>query len=154
MCVCVWERERERVCVCVRERERESACVCVWDHRDRGASYRLVKDSLKKSLGACHIDHRRWFTEAGNRKTWRFTTNHVVFTFVKTRRATLKVKRGRNSNTIRSNLDKTFSCGCCNSASQSCIGLISHDSTRSWCETATSRASFTTWSHYGRYGEK
>jgi hypothetical protein len=29
-CVCVWERERERVskCVCVRERERECVCLC------------------------------------------------------------------------------------------------------------------------------
>ena len=59
MCVCVWERERERVCVCVRERERvcvcerERVCVCVRAsvcvcarerERERGRLY--------KSLGA------------------------------------------------------------------------------------------------------
>ena len=43
-------------------------------HRDRGAPKKRYKDCLKKSLSACHIDHRQWSTLAADRtpSTGRF----------------------------------------------------------------------------------
>ena len=36
-------------------------------HRDRGAPKKRYKDSLKKSLSTCHIDHRQWSALAADR---------------------------------------------------------------------------------------
>ena len=39
-------------------------------HRDRGAPKKRYKDSLKKSLSTCHIDHRQWSALAADRGAW------------------------------------------------------------------------------------
>ena len=42
-------------------------------HRLRGAPKKRFKDSLKKSLTACNIDHRQWSDLAADRVAWRYT---------------------------------------------------------------------------------
>ena len=41
-------------------------------NRDRGAPKKRYKDSLKKSLSACHIDHQQWCTLAADRFIYLF----------------------------------------------------------------------------------
>ena len=50
-------------------------------HRNRGAPKKRYKDFLKKSLGACHIDHRQWSTLAADRVTWRHIIHQAVSSF-------------------------------------------------------------------------
>ena len=50
-------------------------------YRDRGASNKRFKDSLKKTLGTCHIDHHQWSTLAAERQAWRLTIHQVVSNF-------------------------------------------------------------------------
>ena len=40
------------------------------DHHHRGLSKKRYNDSLKKTLGACHIDHHQWSTLASDRQAW------------------------------------------------------------------------------------
>ena len=42
-------------------------------HRDRGTPRKIYKDTLKRSLATCNIDHRQWTTQATNRMNWRRT---------------------------------------------------------------------------------
>ena len=37
-----------------------------------------VEDGAKKSFGACHNDHRRWYTLADNRDAWMITVSPVI----------------------------------------------------------------------------
>ncbi|XP_069763869.1 uncharacterized protein [Narcine bancroftii] len=64
-------------------------------HRDRGAPKKRYKDCLKKSLGACHIDHRQWADIASNRASWRLTVRRAETSFEEDRRAHLTDKRGK-----------------------------------------------------------
>ena len=102
------------------------------------------RTSRKKSLDTWHINYHLWSTLAENRNTWRLTTNHVVSSFENIRKATLKDKKrkGRNCNTMSLSSNQTFSCGHCDIACLSCIGLISQEDTSSWRESALSWSSF------------
>ena len=98
-------------------------------HRNRGAPKKRFKDSLKKSLGACDINHLEWSTLAGDRSTWRHTINKAASSFEATRRSLIEEKRQRRKHRAAStpNPDETFSCCHCNRACRSRIGLISHE---------------------------
>ena len=61
-------------------------------YRDRGASKKRSKDSLKKTLGTCHIDHQQWSTLAADHQVWRYTVHQVVFTFEDSCRGNLREK--------------------------------------------------------------
>ena len=39
-------------------------------HRDRGAPNKRYKDTTKKSLSACNLDHKEWLTLAEDRNSW------------------------------------------------------------------------------------
>lgn len=58
----------------------------------RGSPKKQFKDCLKKSFGACHIDHCQWFTLTENCDTWLLTTDHAVSSFENSCRAALKDK--------------------------------------------------------------
>ncbi|XP_069760398.1 uncharacterized protein [Narcine bancroftii] len=60
--------------------------------RDRGAPKKRYKDCLKKSLGACHIDHCQWADIASNRASWRLTVRRAATSFEEDRRAHLTDK--------------------------------------------------------------
>lgn len=62
-------------------------------HRERGAPKKRFKDSLKKSLSTCNIDHKQWSDLAADRNTWRHTIHHATAPFEEDRRAALKDKR-------------------------------------------------------------
>ena len=53
------------------------------------------KDSLKKTLGTCHIDHHQWLTLAADRQAWCRTVHQVISTFEDSHRANLREKRVR-----------------------------------------------------------
>ena len=97
-------------------------------HRDRGAPKKRYKDSLKKSLDACHIDHRQWSTLAADRQDWRHTVHQAVSTFEDSRRDNLKEKRRRRKDREASAAvpDQTFDCSRCGRTCLSRIGLVSH----------------------------
>ena len=98
-------------------------------YRDKGAPKKRYKDSLKKSLGVCHIDHRQWSTLAADRKIWRHTTHQAISSFEDSRRASLKNKRQRRKNreTLAPNPDQTFTCSRCGRTCLSRIGHVSHE---------------------------
>ena len=50
-------------------------------HRDRGAPKKRYKDYLKKSLTACHVDHKCWADLAADREAWRHTI--YIYTLLK-----------------------------------------------------------------------
>ena len=58
-------------------------------YRDRGAPKKRFKDSFKKTLGTCHIDHHQWSTLAADRQAWRCTIHQAVSTFENSCRANL-----------------------------------------------------------------
>ena len=60
--------------------------------RDVGAPKKRYKDSLKKSLNACHMEPRQWSTLASDCDTWRQTICRAVSIFETKRRTTLKGK--------------------------------------------------------------
>ncbi|XP_037780222.1 uncharacterized protein LOC119576642 [Penaeus monodon] len=96
--------------------------------RDRGAPKKRYKDSLKKSLGACHIDHRQWSTLAADRQAWRHTVHQAVSSFEDSRRSNLKEKRRMKKDRKASAAvsDQTFDCSRCGRTCLSRIGLVSH----------------------------
>ncbi|XP_068724054.1 uncharacterized protein [Montipora capricornis] len=59
----------------------------------RGAPKKRFKDSLKKSLTACNIDHRQWSDLAADRVTWRHTIHQAASQFDVDRKNSLKDKR-------------------------------------------------------------
>ena len=69
-------------------------------HRDRGAQKKRYKDSLKKSLSTCHIDHRQWSALAADRGAWLHAIYQSVSSFESNRRATLEEKRSRRKNCV------------------------------------------------------
>ncbi|XP_063595009.1 uncharacterized protein LOC134771986 [Penaeus indicus] len=97
-------------------------------HRDRGAPKKRYKDSLKKSLGACQIDHRQWSTLAADRQAWRHTVHQAVASFEDSRRSNLKEKRRTRKDREASAAvpDQTFDCSRCGRICLSRIGLVSH----------------------------
>ena len=69
-------------------------------HRDRGAPKKRFKDLLKKSLSACHIDHRQWSALAADREVWRHAVHQSVSSIENNHRAALEEKRSRGKNRI------------------------------------------------------
>ena len=55
--------------------------------RNRGVPNQRFKDSVKKTLGTCHIDHHQWSTLVANRQAWHRTVHQVVSTLEDSRRA-------------------------------------------------------------------
>ena len=42
-------------------------------HCDRGIPRKRYKDTFKRSIAACMVDHRQWTTQSTNRMNWRRT---------------------------------------------------------------------------------
>ncbi|KAL0167122.1 hypothetical protein M9458_038966, partial [Cirrhinus mrigala] len=82
-------------------------------HRDRGAPKKRYKDCLKKSLNACHIDHRQWSSIAADRATWSSTIQRAATFFEESRRISLKDKRLRKKNNDAATQNQTFPCTHC-----------------------------------------
>ena len=64
-------------------------------HRERGAPKKRFKDSLKKSLTTCNIDHRQWSDLAAYRVAWHHTIHQAAAQFEVDRKSSLKDKRQR-----------------------------------------------------------
>ena len=96
--------------------------------RNRGASKKRCKDTLKKSLGACNISHHEWITLAKDCGAWRRTISKAASSFESFRRSAIEEKRQRrkNSTATTPNPVETFTCCHCNWTCRSRIGLISH----------------------------
>ena len=86
-------------------------------HCDRGAPKKRYKDSLRKSLGVCHID-------------WRYTVHQAVSSFEASRKEDLREKRRRRkiraASAATSEPGQTFDCSHCGRTCLSRMGLISH----------------------------
>lgn len=93
--------------------------------RNVGAPKKRYKDSLKKSLSLCHIDHRQWTTLAADRQAWRHTVSKSVASFEAARLESLKEKRERRKNNPPPDPDLSFPCTC-GRICRSRIGLVSH----------------------------
>ena len=102
-------------------------------HRDKGASKRRYKNSLKKPLSTCHLDHSQWSTLAADQGTWRHIIHQTASFFKDFRRVNLKEKPCRRKNRDASTvvLDRTFNCSRCGRTCLSRIGLTSHE--RAFC---------------------
>ena len=50
-------------------------------YHDRGASKKSFKDSPKKTLSTCHIDHHQWSALVADRQAWRYTVNRLLGLF-------------------------------------------------------------------------
>ena len=99
-------------------------------HRNRRALKKQYKDSLKKSLGACHIDHRQWSALAADRITWRHIIHQAVSSFEDSRKNNLREKHCRRKNREASTATvpgMTFDCSRCGRTCLSRIGLVSHE---------------------------
>ena len=99
------------------------------DHRNIGAPKKRYKDTLKKALGACDIDHHQWTTLAADRDTWRQTIHQAVSSVDEYRMDSLKEKRHRRKTRVASASipDQTFTCNHRNRSCLSRIGFISQE---------------------------
>ena len=102
-------------------------------HRERGAPKKRFKDSLRKSLTACNIDHSQWSDLAADRVAWRYTILQAAAQFEVDRKNSFKEKRQRRkaraASTITPNI--SFPCSHCSRPCLSRIGLVSHERARS-----------------------
>ena len=96
--------------------------------RERGAPKKRFKDSLKKSLTACNIDHRQWSDLAANRVAWRHTIHEAAAQFEVDRKNSLKDKRQRRKACAASTTTPNISLPCshCSRPCLSRIDLVSH----------------------------
>ena len=105
-------------------------------HRERGAPKKRFKDSLKKSLTACNIDHRQWSDLAADRVAWRYTILQAAAQFEVDRKNSFKEKRQRRracaASTITPNI--SFLRSHCSRPCLSRIGLVSHERACSRCQ--------------------
>ena len=98
---------------------------------NRGAAKKRFKDSLKKTVGTCHIDHHYWSTLAADFQACRLT----VHQFVSPLRTPAGSTSGRNATggkiqgASAALQDQTFNCRRCDRTCLSRIGLVSHQST-------------------------
>ena len=101
-----------------------------YGHRDKGAPKKRYKDSLRKSLGVCHIDCSQWSALAADRAAWRYTVHQAVSSFEASRKEDLGEKRRRRkiraASTAASEPCQTFDCSHCGRTCLSRIGLVSH----------------------------
>ena len=109
---------------------RRSSCIFELSsgHRDRGAPKKRYKDTLKKSLSACNLDHKEWSTLTEDRNSWRHSIVTATSSFESTRRTSIEEKHHRRkiSEATTPNLQNTFHCKHCNQACHLRIGLVSH----------------------------
>ena len=98
-------------------------------HLNIGAPKKRNKDTLKKALGACDIDHHQWTTLDADRDTWRQTIHQAVSSVEENRMDSLKEKRHRRKTRVASVSipDQTFTCNHCKRTCLSRIGFISHE---------------------------
>ena len=96
-------------------------------HRERGAPKKRFKDSLKKSLTACNIDHRSDL--AADRVAWRHTIHQAAVQFEVDRENSLKEKRQRRKARAASTTTQgiSFPRSHCSRPCLSRIGLVSHE---------------------------
>ena len=85
-------------------------------------SSNTLKYLLKKSLSACHIDHRQWLVLAADREAWRHAVHQSVSSLENNRRAALQERRSRRKNRIVSAPNTPAAAVVCLSH----IGLVSH----------------------------
>ena len=109
-------------------------------HRDRGAPKKRYKDSLRMSLGVCHIDCSQWSALAADRAAWRYTVHQAVSSFEASRKEDLREKRYRRkiraASAATSEPGQTFDCRNCGRTCLSRIGLVSHQRLQSaWTAT-------------------
>ncbi len=71
-------------------------------YRKIGTPRKQYKDSLKKSLTACCIDHSQWATQAADRDSWWHTVQQAISLFEDTRRASIEDIRRRRKKTCPS----------------------------------------------------
>ncbi|XP_068672186.1 uncharacterized protein [Montipora foliosa] len=83
-------------------------------HRERGAPKKRFKNSLKKSLTACNIDHRQWSDLADDRVAWRHTIHQAATQFEVDRKNSLKDKRHRRKACAASTTTPNISFPCSN----------------------------------------
>ena len=98
-------------------------------HRDRGAPRKRFKDSLKKTLTTCGIDHRQLESLVADRASWRRKVHQAADTFEQNRRAILEERRWRRKNQEPLSAPTTtqsFPCSLCGRTCLSRIGLVSH----------------------------
>ena len=95
-------------------------------HRDRGAPKKRYKDSLKKSLSTCHIDHRQWSALAMTRGLATCRTFSSSFESNRANAAILEEKRSRRKNRVATAPTPESSFPCIGSKCLSRIGLVSH----------------------------
>ena len=100
---------------------------------DRGAPKKCFKDSFKKTLGTCHIDHHQWSTLAADHQTWCCTVHQVISTFEYSRRANLKEKCHRRkiqgasvARPDQTRPDQNFNWRYCSWTCLSRISLVNH----------------------------
>ena len=98
-------------------------------HRERGAPKKRFKDSPKKSLTTCNIDHRQWSDFAADRVAWRHTIHQAAAQFEVDRKNSLKDKRQRRKACVASTTtpDISFPCSYCSRPCLSRIGLVGHE---------------------------
>ena len=95
-------------------------------YRDRRGVKRRYKNSLKKPLSTCHIDHSQWSTLVADCGTWHHIIHQAASSFDNSRRINLKEKRCRRKNREASTvvLDITFNCSRCGRTCLSRIGQL------------------------------
>jgi len=98
-------------------------------HRESGARKTRSKDSLKKSLTTCNIDHKQWSDLSANRVAWRHTIHQAAAQFEADSRNSLNEKRWRRKARAASTTtpDITFPGRHCSRPCLSRIGLVSHE---------------------------
>ena len=97
-------------------------------HRNRGAPQKRYKDSLKRNLSCCGIDHLQWTSLASNRSAWRHRTVEATELFESSKRASAKEKRSKRKQryTQTTSSTQSFPCSHCGRICLSRIGLFSH----------------------------
>ena len=95
---------------------------------DRGVPKKRFKDSLKKTLSTCHIDHHQWSTPTADHQVWYCTVHQVISTFEDSCRANLREKccRKKIQGASEAIPDQLFNCSSCGRTCLSHIGIVSH----------------------------
>ena len=81
-------------------------------HRERRAPKKRFKDSLKKSLTTCNIDHRQWSDLAADRVAWHHTIHQAAAQFEVDKKNSLKDKRQRRKSCAASTTTPDISLPC------------------------------------------
>jgi len=100
-------------------------------HHDKGAPWKRYKDTLKKFLVTCNINHHQWTTQPANRMNWRHSVYQATTSFKTTRRVNMEDKRRRRKNRDPSEIiEQIVTCSRCGKTRLSRIGFINLYQTR------------------------